>query len=849
MTETDTAGEGDTGAGVPNLISGGIFFHAVIQGRDITVQLPPQITPALSALPAASLAFTGRDTHVDQLLEGLAPHGGRQRASMVTAVAGLAGVGKTELVVQIAVRALRKPGWFPGGVLFVDLFGYDTERRLTPERALDGLLRALGIPGEHVPTDLQDRSRLYRSVLAAYAEQSQRVLVVIDNASTVDQVRPLLPTDGMTATLLTSRHTLDVDARLHDLDILDSDASVELIRQALFQARGDGDTRVSEAPEAAAAVARLCAGLPLALRIAAALLADIPTRPLASLVNALEAAHTRLDRLRRADRAVRAAFDLSYQHLDEQHASLFRLLPLNPGPDVSTESAAHLIDADHVQAEELLQDLARAHLIEPGRIWGRWRMHDLVRLYAEEHGRTPGATDQDTAALSRLLDHYQTTARGADTHLKTEHDSDVSLRFSDREQALAWLEEERPNLITTATTTPALGYPTIATSLADSLARFLSQRRYFDDLITLNTTALAVYREAGDLNGETMMLNNLGSALAQARRFEEAIDAHKQSLPLCRQLHDRGIEGAALLNLGTALQEARGFEESIVVFRQAVQVFSEIQDRHGEALVLNNLGFTLVLTRHFEEAIVACWRASKIFEATGDRHGEAMALNNLGTARLGVRQFSRAIRAHTRAAAYFEETGDRHGEGQALNNLGIALRNERRIDEAISAHHRAAHIYRETKDRHREGRALNNLGTALTAARRFDEAIEALTQDLAICHETGDRHGEGGTLNNLGGAMQGAGQFEKAIDAHTRAAAVFRETDDRHGEGQALMNLGTALGHERRFKEAINVYTQAAAAFDATGDSDSKSKALHEKSIALLTEANWLGGGSLSTGP
>ncbi|MER6358035.1 hypothetical protein ABT186_41215 [Streptomyces sp. NPDC001634] len=138
------------------------------------------------------------------------------------AVAARAGVGKTELVVQVAARALCEPNSFPGGVLFIDLLGYDPERQLSPERVLDGFLRALGISGEHLPDGLQDLQRLYRSVPAALAHKGRRILVVVDNASSTDQVTPLLPTDGMTAVLTTSRHTLNIDARLHDLNVLDT---------------------------------------------------------------------------------------------------------------------------------------------------------------------------------------------------------------------------------------------------------------------------------------------------------------------------------------------------------------------------------------------------------------------------------------------------------------------------------------------------------------------------------------------------------------------------------------------------------------------------------------------------
>ncbi|MFE6918454.1 tetratricopeptide repeat protein, partial [Streptomyces rubiginosohelvolus] len=405
VARADPHGEDKTGRPGSNQISGGVFFHAVIQGRDITVQLPPQTTSALYGLPPVSSAFTGREEQVEELLGTVA--GGRpQQAVLVAAVAGLAGIGKTELVVQTASRALKQPGWFPGGVLFVDMFGYDQERWLAPERALGGLLRALGVQNAQIPSDLQDLSRLYRSALAALAQAGSRVLVVIDNASSADQVRPLLPTDGITAALVTSRDTLDLDARLYDLGTLSESASVDLLNRVLREARGPGDTRVHDEPEEAAALAQLCGGLPLALRIAASLLIDYPTRPLSSVTRALSVEQSRLHRLRRKDRAVRAAFELSYRRLPSAHQRLFRLLSLNRGPDISTAAALHLSDLDDYGTEELLQDLARCHLIEPGITWGRWRLHDLVRLYASELGSQQANVDRRDAVQDRLHRHY-----------------------------------------------------------------------------------------------------------------------------------------------------------------------------------------------------------------------------------------------------------------------------------------------------------------------------------------------------------------------------------------------------------------------------------------------------------
>ncbi|MGW0712099.1 ATP-binding protein [Streptomyces sp. NPDC002643] len=832
MAEADAFGRDSASGAVSNTVSGGVFFHAVIQGRDITVQLPPQVTPALSALPAASGTFTGREEQVERLLKGLAPGTEQRKTPLVAAVAGLAGVGKTELVVQTATRALKEPGWFPGGVLFVDMFGYDSERRLSADHALDGLLRALGMPGEHIPDGLQDRTRLYRSVLATFAQQGRRILVVIDNASDEEQARPLLPTDGTTAALLTSRHTLDVDARLHDLDVLDARSSIELLNQALHNALGPADTRVQDEPEHANAIARLCAGLPLALRIATALLADAPKRPLASLAQALEAEHRRLDRLRREERAVRAAFDLSHQHLGHQQARLFRLLSLNPGDGLSTETAASLADGDLYEVEELLQDLARAHLLEPAPVWGRWRLHDLVRLYADEKGRFHADSDERNAARARLFTYYQTTAEAAGTHLDARLGT-PSARFPDRDGALAWLDTERPNLVATVTAGPQFGLQETSFDLADALTRYLHDRYAFDDWVTVTTTALAICRALDDRRGEAVALNQLGLAFAGLRQFGKAIDAHDKAATVYRDLGDRDGEAGALTNLGSALTGLRRFDDAIDAHTRAAAIFHETGDRQREGHALSNLGVTLSGLRRFDDAFTAYTRAATIFTETGNRQDAAQALNNAGGVLTEQRQFERAIKYHAAAATVFRTHGDRHREALAFNNLGRALVGLRRFDQAINAHAKAAAIYGEAGDRHRQGIALNNHGLALVEVGQFREAIDAYTQAAAIFRETSDRHGESQALNNLGRPLCEMGRLSEAIDAHTQAVAIYRDLGDHHREGLALHNLGATLAKARRFKEAIDALTKALTIFRETGDRHLEGVALFNLSNAL----------------
>ncbi|MFI9240855.1 AAA family ATPase [Streptomyces sp. NPDC053079] len=584
-------------AGVENRISGGVFFGTVIQGRTVNVDLPQSITPALSGLPLVSAVFTGRDREIGELLQVLEP--GAAQAAPASLVAGLAGIGKTELVVQTARRALQKQDWFPGGVLFVDMFGYDPERRLPPEQALSGLLHALGMPPEYIPPGLQDRSRLYRSALAALAGAGSRILVVLDNVSSADQARPLLPTDGLTATLLTSRITLDIGARLFELDVVDETSAIDMLDRAVREARGPGDTRVADSPDDAAAIARSCGDLPLALRIAAALLADSPARPLSSLAQALAAEHLRLNRLRRQERAVRSAFDLSYERLDPLHARVFQLLSLNAGPDISTQAAAVMADIDCYETEELLQDLARAHLIEPGRTWGRWRLHDLVRLYAEEIGKIHTDADDREEAHRRLYKYYIGTVSAAVYSRPTYpimraapfHPPRFSgaPQFSSSANAKEWLDDERPNLVAAVTAPPLEDRSGWSVALAWFVGLYLSSIWRFDDLVTVTKTVLAISHLSNrSAVIDAKALAALGRELEHHGSHEQhddllacAVEAQARALNIFREHHARRWEAWALVNFSRLLHEDRQFRKMGEALAQAAAIFRDVDDQEG----------------------------------------------------------------------------------------------------------------------------------------------------------------------------------------------------------------------------------------------------------------------------
>ncbi|MUN40919.1 tetratricopeptide repeat protein [Actinomadura litoris] len=805
-----------------NQISGGIVVGPAILGRDITVILPPQIPMATSGLPAGSPTFTGRQRDLDRLLDSLKPPGPadqtrdeRARAVVVTAVGGLAGVGKTELAVQAARTALGRD-WFPGGVLFADLFGYDEDRRRDPGQVLEGMLGALGVPGEHIPAHAQDRSRLYRSILAEFAAHGQRILIIADNIDTPQQGELLLPADGVNAAILTFRHTLAMlNARLLDLNVLDVDGAVAMLDAALRIA-DPHDTRIPAGLVGAAQLAEVCGFLPLALRIAAALLAEDPALTPAVLTGELQQVQP-IDGLAYGDEGVRRAFELSYRSPTPHQQQLFRLLTLNPGPDISTTAAAALTAQPEPAVRAVLKEMARAHLIERGTAPGRWRMHDLVRQYANTLSLQHAEVDHRDQALHRLLRHYTVTARAAVAHLNPTVEDPVAGGFGSRWQALAWLDIELPHLAAAAHTAADVGHSAVAIVLPLELAFFLNWRRLFSEWITMSSLARDTAKRIGNRDGEGAALNNLGLALVEVRRFEEAITAHQDAVAVFRETGDRNSEGTALNNLGVALRQARQsedafiayagiafayqdplpeverFEEAVSAYRQHLAVCREAGNLHGEATALNDLGIALQQTGAVDDAIYTYQDALTLYHRTGDRRGEGQTLNNLGIALRQVRRFEEAVNAHRQGLAICRRTGDRRGEGQTLNNLGIALRQTRRVEEAVTAHQNAIILYHETGDRHSEAMALNNLGIALRLARRFGEAVNAHRQGLAICRQTGDRQGEGRALTNLGIVLRGVRRFEEAIKAGQAAVTIFAMAGDEYSEAVAHATLEESI--------------------------------------------------------
>ncbi|MFI6031649.1 tetratricopeptide repeat protein [Amycolatopsis magusensis] len=816
---------------------GSLFAYAEGNARiyqamgDMTVIARPGAPEGPAVVPVAvqvdeEAVFVGRGEQIEELLTVF---GEPRDAGAVVVSAGMGGVGKTALVTRAAARAVEQGQVSSAVVLNLNGYDPDAAQRAKPRDVLGPLLRVLGMADEDVPITVPEQLTAYHALLDGWQQQGRRLLLVLDNAADAGQVTALLPPAPHSAAV-TTRDTLTLPGRTHrlDLDTLPMTDAVDLLTQ-LLQRNALEDPRAGEGA-ALVRLADLCGCLPLALEIVAAVLADEPSMTVAELADELEQAPQSLESLRRADRSVAAVLELSWHRLTERDAAaaeLLSLLPLNPGPDLSTAVAAALAGIADAQVKPRLRALRHAHLLRQA--GGRWRMHDLVR----QHARSRLNDKHRVPALRRVLEHYDRTADAANDHLRALLGTSVPDTFPGRAEALAWFDTERANLTSAVALALDTGHHDVTTHLAIALVWYLTWRRHLSDLVTVSEHALAAAQYCNLPRTLAIAWSDFGVALHEVRRFEEAIAAQEQAAAIFREIGDRQGKGRALINLGNALQGVWRFEEAIAAQEQAAAIYRETGDRHREGIALNNLGNALQGVWRFEEAIAAHEQAAAIYRETGDRHGEGGALNNLGNALREVRRFEEAIAAHEQAAAIYRETGDRHGEGRALNNFGLVLREVRRFEEAIAAHEQAAAIYRETGDRHGEGGALNNLGLVLEEVRRFEEAIAAHEQAAAIYRDFGDRQGEGTALNNLGLALGEVRRFEEAIAAHEQAAAIYRDFGDRQGEGRALINLGNALQDVRRFDEAIAAQEQAAAIFRETGDRQGEGRALNNLGNAL----------------
>lgn len=708
-------------------------------------------------------SFTGREPELARIIRLAASD------SVVTiAVDGVAGIGKTALALQAAHLLTSASGAdpppFPGGHLYKDLGGFDIAGQppAEPGEVLGEFLRQLGMSEGELPPGTAERSARFRNRVA-----SRRTLLVLDNAAHADQVKPLLPGEGASLVIITSRPVIEglaVDDHIH-LGMLPG-ADARALMTSLI-----GAPRASAQPDKLADVVDSCGALPLALWIAGEWLAASQERSVGQLAERLTDERSRLDRLAAGDQQVRAAFEVSYRQLRKGDKRMFRLLGLHPGPHFDIEAAARIADfRDEAAAAAALDRLAKAHLITEERLITaegkedrRYRFLDLLRLFARETCEAHDDDEDRTRACERVVGHFSLLAwflyscLDPRERLRHAEDAQDEMLLSQR-GALTQFAAERPNLMAVVRLAAEQGWHETVWRMSDHMGGALTLSRHLDDLLEVRTAALAAARQAQDSAACGRALANLGHAYVDLRRFGEAVSCFEEELAIC--------EGLA-----------------------------------GEGMARGNLGLVYSELRQFDKAIAYFQRALDLCRAAGEQHGTGQLLGNLGNAYQESGQLDRAIEAYLDALRVSWDTKDRRGEGEILNNLGIICLRQRRFAKAIDCFEDDRAICRRLGDQYGEALSIGNLGNIYYERGQFDDAIARYQDALTICRKIGDRHNEGQALGNLAIASHRRGQREEAVSYLLDAARAMRESGDPEAaaryEGAASTALSAGLSRPR----------------------------------------------------
>jgi DNA-binding SARP family transcriptional activator/Tfp pilus assembly protein PilF len=781
--------------------------------HSVAAQQPRVAVPR--QLPAPVRHFTGRTAEIGALASMFDL--GDTAGLVITAISGAAGVGKTALAVQWAHQIADQ---FPDGQLYVNLRGHDPAEPMAVADALAVLLRGAGVPGHEILAEDEERAAQYRSLLAG-----RRILVLLDNAASAEQVRLLLPGTPGSAALITSRDALAAliareGAQRLVLELLPMTEAVELLR-ALIGARADAE------PKAIEQLAFQCARLPLALRVAAELVTARPAVSLSELADELADQQQRLDLLDAGGdprTAVRAVFSWSCRHLSAGADRAFRLLGLHPGADFDAYAAAALTGATISRARQLLDDLARVYLIQPAGP-GRHQMHDLLTAYAAEQAAVHEADQDRRTALTRLFDYYLYAAAAAMDVFQPAQQSRVAELpeppspvppLTDAAHARAWLDAHRAILIAAAEYMADNGWPAHATRLSTVVFRYLEGGGYYAETIAIYSHSRRAARDAGDLAAEAEAINNATVVDLHQGRYQQAGDRLREALILYRQVGDQLGQARALGNLGIVDTELGRYREAGDHHELALALYQETGDQIGAARTLNNLGLVDLRQGRYQRARGRFERSLTLSRQIGGgiTVASAMALANLGICELRLGGYPKAASQLRQALAQFRECGFPAGQALALTGLGAVHGRQGQFQQAGDLHRQALALCREAGDRSGEAGALNSLGEMFLASGEPDQARQQLDAALSLAISIGDRYEQTRALNGLGETFLATGEIAPAREQLNAALNLAASIGELFEQARALDSL--ARGHReagdpgqarRCWRQALALYT------------------------------------------
>ncbi len=659
--------------------------------------------------------------------------GDRLSGPKVVAISGRGGAGKTTLATHVA-HSLA--GSFPDGQLFAHLHGAGPEPS-APAEVLGRFLRALGVAGNKVPEQIEERVDMFRSSVA-----DQRLLVVLDDCADEEQVRWFMPATAGCALLVTSRHRLTglSGAYQVEVDVLGLDHSLELLGNML------GAERLNAELKAATELVRLCGGLPLALRVAGARLAARPHWTIAHLVERLSDERRRLSELVYGGLDVRANLALSCRSLTPGAQRLFRRLGHLSASDFGGWICGPLMNTDTLTAIDLLDELVDARLVEVERGRGssaRFKLHDLIRAYSRELLDQEETGPEREQTIQRLVGSWLFLAERAH---RAEYGGDHTLIHGDAQRwplpeatveaaladSLAWYDSERGGLVAAVRLAAASGLDEACWDLAMAAVTLFENRRYFQDWRVTHELALAATRASGNKRGTAAMLCSLGSLTAFEQRHAEAWPLLEEAAQLFRELgHDHGY--ALAIRSQAYLHRVQGdLDNALAVFEEALGLLQTAGDLAGEAHVLNNIAQIRLESGDAEAAATDLKLALAAAEETGARRVHAQVLCRLGDLQLAADEVTEAQRCFQRALDLVLVLHDRVGEATAKHGLAAVMIRLGRVAEAEAMLRSACSLAVHLGEAFVEARINLTIGQLHRDSGRLDQAHSALTRALEL---------------------------------------------------------------------------------------------------------------------
>jgi tetratricopeptide (TPR) repeat protein len=762
---------------VATMVTGGYVGKlANIAHADVVNISLPNDYQAPAQLPNPARDFTNRVLATEEACRFLRPEAAATGTPVVV-ISGPGGIGKSALALQISTLLIHD---FPDGQLYVDLRG-QADPGLDPSDVLDGFLRAKGVAGARIPDRTTDRELMYRAVLS-----KGRNLVLLDNASTERQVRPLLPASPTCAVIVTSRRRLATIEGALPIDM----ETLSLEDGAALLAKIAGADRIAAETEATQEILRLSGQLPLAIRIIGAKLAAKPHWRVSRMADRLRGERTRLAELSYGDLDVRGGMMLSYRELEPELQRAFRLPSLLAGQSFTSWLLAALLDVAAADAEDAVEQLVDLQLLEvigedeTGEI--RYRYHDLVHLFAREQSDLADSAADRSAAVERGLGALLGVAKRAlfemSRHSKRDPDPPRALIWPlpadllDRLTASPydWFSAEYSNLIAGISQAYEAALWECTWELADSMHYFFRVRARLQDWRATHELALEAARRAGNRRGEAWTLRNLGNAYRDLGLLDQAADCFARCLDTFQQLGNSLGQAAALNNLGELAMDRGQLDEAEADFRRCIVAWADVGDLVGVAYVTNHLGWVNLQKGDLSAAESYYEEALAKFRDLGDLWGEAHSFRCRGIVARERGRPERAEELLTRSDQLFAEFGDRAGRAWVRTDLAWTRLAQQRPDAAIELLNSAIADFRELHEQHGESTALMIMADVYRTEGRTDAAITILEEVIRAFQTRGDALGEGISRCLLGESYLRAGQAEQARSTLDGALAVLR---------------------------------------------------------------------------